>query len=703
MAEESARSSEDPLIAALPPATDYITYLTLLEYQLKPGNLQTLNRLLSEDSGTLAEEIGWDLLRLVLPMLNEVPQAANSCLDIIARRGNPREVVVRLAEELEKLGHQPLEKDDDEASIKKDEGESDGLPTFPGEAKRVHLGEMKLDGMPETETIEHTSTDAEEPASIEQAPVDTAQQDQLVFKALVSMLCVVHPRIKTQYPSRFLATSLPAALGAYRRMDTSLAATESFFLCLSKLGGKQIPPLPPRASTGSVPAASDGASTSGLPASLPDPEAPAEADIGTNIASANEEAIIGRLLQAVLLEVVDEYMSSLQIHETPTMSWTSRLRERREPRRVVPGKQTEGEVWQKEEELRQRDELVSAALSLAKELRLDVLVEFEKAFSPSTEPERPEDEDEEPYEYPASPAHIPFTPTALLLLRAAQQFVSAPEASDPSFALISKALQTLTSLSGDTPYPAVQDSLHVLLYSTLMSPSQTKIESPSLLINVISTLTRAFTTVDPQLRDDAHHIATKLLHEQCDSETRIIIIKQTLRGSIQTSEPPNVIQLAGPGTQAIVRAAGVDWLKEELCRAIKPSTPSDVSHPSDSNPGINISTLDKENELSTLIFPPMPSAPEITPPHKDRISNFLVFTPFYISVLNLCCVVLSTAPSAETASLRTNATNMHSSLGPWLKYLLNDAWPEILSGSLSEVWACEDAFGRLKVILEKDV
>ena len=97
-------SPPDALVTALPPATDYITYLTLLEYQLTPENLPTLNTLLLADDGTLAEEIGWDLLKLVLPMLSEVPDEATRCLEIIAHRGNPREVVVKIAEELESLG-----------------------------------------------------------------------------------------------------------------------------------------------------------------------------------------------------------------------------------------------------------------------------------------------------------------------------------------------------------------------------------------------------------------------------------------------------------------------------------------------------------------------------------------------------------------------------------------------------------------------
>src|SRR5947209_6613088 len=142
----SQAEGESPLIAALPPQTDYITYLTILEYQLTPTNLPTLTGLLTNDDGTLAQEIGWDLLKLVLPLSEEVPEEAGRCLGVVARRGNPREVVVRVAEELEKLGHDGDNSGTDQEF--EDDVIGDELRTFPGEAERIHLGPMTLQGMP---------------------------------------------------------------------------------------------------------------------------------------------------------------------------------------------------------------------------------------------------------------------------------------------------------------------------------------------------------------------------------------------------------------------------------------------------------------------------------------------------------------------------------------------------------------------------
>ncbi|KAF3483296.1 uncharacterized protein GIQ15_02620 [Arthroderma uncinatum] len=59
----------DPLIEALPPATDYLTYLTLVEYQLTPARLPILHQVLQDE--TLTINIGWDLA--VLEAYTEFP------------------------------------------------------------------------------------------------------------------------------------------------------------------------------------------------------------------------------------------------------------------------------------------------------------------------------------------------------------------------------------------------------------------------------------------------------------------------------------------------------------------------------------------------------------------------------------------------------------------------------------------------------
>src|SRR5450755_1720909 len=90
-------ADEDPLLKALPPATDYLTYLTILEYQLTPGRLPLLHDILQDDK--LTANIGWDLVHLLLPLL----PASEQCLQDVAKLGNPREVVLKVTESLEEI------------------------------------------------------------------------------------------------------------------------------------------------------------------------------------------------------------------------------------------------------------------------------------------------------------------------------------------------------------------------------------------------------------------------------------------------------------------------------------------------------------------------------------------------------------------------------------------------------------------------
>jgi len=409
----TGKQLEDPLIAALPPNTDYITYLTILEYQLTPQNLSTLNRLLKDDDGTLATEIGWDLLKLVLPILRVEPARARECLDIIARRGNPREVIIRVAEELETLGH------DDSDNVEADPIEaSDGLPTFAGEAPRVHLGDMTLHGMPKS-----VKDDAQNdnPEYNDHGP--DAAIAELKLQTLLAMLGALHPRIKTQRPSRFLATSLPAALGAYRRLSMGAETTSSFLNTLTKLATKKRPALPPRVSTSNVLSTSTDMSTgvNDVSAPLPDPESKTEENTASQAIASNELAINQRLIQAVLLEIIDEYTAASADPQPPL---TARLRAHFEPLSITSTRRSQLDALISNEQATHADSLRSNFVTAAQDLKLDVLTALQKHNSPSAEQiEAEEDEQQEESEYPTSPSQIPFSATGLLLIYSAQKYL----------------------------------------------------------------------------------------------------------------------------------------------------------------------------------------------------------------------------------------------------------------------------------------
>ena len=70
-----------------PPATDALTYLTIVETNLSPEVLPTLEDILED--AELTRDIGWDLVE----MLISVP-GSQGCLETVARLGNPREVII---------------------------------------------------------------------------------------------------------------------------------------------------------------------------------------------------------------------------------------------------------------------------------------------------------------------------------------------------------------------------------------------------------------------------------------------------------------------------------------------------------------------------------------------------------------------------------------------------------------------------------
>ncbi|OAP64875.1 hypothetical protein AYL99_00847 [Fonsecaea erecta] len=767
--------AEDPLVSALPPATDYMTYLTLLEYQLTPQNLPTLSRLLGDDDGKLAEEIGWDLLKLILPMLKETPEEANRCLEIVARRGNPREVVVRVAEELEKLSDEAQGSDnEDDFDERHDEDE---LPTFPGEAPRVHLGQMTLQGM----SADSPSNKGAGESSIAQ---ETVSDKALKLQALFNMLSILHSRIKTQFPSRFLATSLPAALGAYRQVPISAVTTSSFLTMLEKIAGKKRPPLPPRSSTqGERPSSSKPAQdvpTSAAP--LPDPEAKAEVeDTGVNEPSQDEKAIIFRLLDAVLLEVLDEYMSSLATHDHPSMSWTARLREHCEPRRVVSGRPTETDVWDKTPELQERDALLARFFSISKQMQLDSNQEITKLVH--------EDEDEDvgnPYhdpnaasEYPTTPSQIPFPRAGVIFLHAYQSYMN-PSDTEPLLTTseLTKLIAHSFPLSAtpSIPLPPLQDSLLSLLYKRTLAVTAaptTPQPSPAKFLLLISTLTQLFTiTPYPTLRDSAHYIATKLLHAYPDPPVRLQVIAQTLRGDTLSTnwaeiedelggtEPPapgideetgltrstsalqpHPIPLAPPQQLGSLKAVGVDWLKDEFLEwistkprvqaeegtavvgALDPSvillTPEDTSAKEVASEDKDTATL----SLLDLLFPPdLPSVALLsTSPEEsssDNLAEFLLSIPFYISTLNLICIVLPHLPLSlhPTSSLKARISTHLSYLTNALNLLLEllrhaqaststtatgSGHDGFLEESRADIYAFQDACIRATGVWEK--
>ena len=312
----SLATSIEAVTISRPPVTDIPTYLTILESHMRPELLPTLLEIL-QDHG-LTAEIGWDLVGLLTPLLPE----SRACLIEVARWGNPREVMLTL---LEALG-------------------------------RVHpLSPPALE-----------DADPAESAGAGSGIKDDRQR-ALVFevKTLLELLCLVHPRLKTSFPSRFVSTTLQAVLGRYDDIPRLLPrplvdeVTLSIIRLVRTLAGKKRPALPPRPSTRDV------IVTARAP---PDPEAGGDGQSSDQTPSSGELAIQKRLLQSFVTHVLEEYLLSFgPADEVPGVAWAARLQERVHPEKIVPHKASLTTRFTQEPSLRARQEIVSQLVVCARD------------------------------------------------------------------------------------------------------------------------------------------------------------------------------------------------------------------------------------------------------------------------------------------------------------------------------------------------
>ncbi|EPE03124.1 yap-binding protein [Ophiostoma piceae UAMH 11346] len=342
------------LLEARPPASDRFTYLTLIDEHLSPELLPTLHEVLQDAS--LTQELGWDLVDMLVPLL----PASEACLDDVARLGNPREVILKVLEVLEHL--RPSKQDDDDGDF-----------------------EAGQDQDPELD-----------PAS--DKPKVDAKEDEATtqtFVALLGMLALLHRRLKTKYPSRFLETTLRTILSAYqpdrpgmttavlglvrslatrrrpappiRRSDSQLSE-----LALARTNSNTASPAAAAVASSTLePDPAGSATTSAIgkvgadhvgrsddsAVSVPDPEADDQV-------APSEGAIQQRLLQSFLTCVIDAYVNAND------MAWAPRLIEYYNPKKVVPGRPTQLHEFREIPVKIARDQSVSQMVALALDLGL---------------------------------------------------------------------------------------------------------------------------------------------------------------------------------------------------------------------------------------------------------------------------------------------------------------------------------------------
>ncbi|KAJ5948658.1 YAP-binding/Alf4/Glomulin [Penicillium verhagenii] len=480
--------AENPLVKALPPATDYLTYLTLLEYQLTPKRLPLLHRLLQDEK--LTTNIGWDLIKLLLPML----PASTDCLHDVARLGNPREVILRVSEALMQL--QP---DDDDENLTDDGSEDRPLP-------------------------KHT----------------------LQFNCLLAMLSELHTRIQTKSPSRFIATSLQAALEAYTSMPSD-ETTLAFLEFLRDLSPNKRPAPPPRSNSQSTVLRVNSIS------SAPDPEAEADP------ALANEAILVEKFIQFGLMEVLKVYLLSHSSPMDPGMSWTVRMQEHFLPALKLP-EQSQSNAYANTKELKERDMIMGKIVALSR----DVGIESADLISIIS---RSPDDQPQPLDFeepPTSANDISLERHGSLLLLAARAagatlFRSGqPVPSIPIFpdlALVYKNFlgdtESLDEVSYGQPQ-ALIDSLLALTVCALQDPIPTP-SSDTEFKNFVITLTGCTSNKEYGI---VRQIPATIVHSYPSEITRFKLIR-TILGD-------NRLQSA--------RDSAVSWLKDETIGATSSST-----------------------------------------------------------------------------------------------------------------------------------
>ncbi|KKK18674.1 hypothetical protein P175DRAFT_0505038 [Aspergillus ochraceoroseus IBT 24754] len=515
-------AEEDPLIRALPPATDYLTYLTLLEYQLTPARLPTLHKLLQDE--VLTTNIGWDLVKLLLPMLPE----STECLQDIACLGNPREVILRVCDALMQL--HPTDHEDEIESVD----------------SQFQAGE---DNRKDTHTQSEKSTGGTESAvDTKPLPLHVVQ-----FNTLMAMLSILHSRIRTKVPSRFLATSLQAALEAYTSMPTN-ETTIAFLEFLRDVSPSKRPAPPPR-----VPSESSVLRLS--EASAPDPEA----EISSPSLSGSEEPLlIRRFLQFGLIELLKSYVLSCSGPVDPGMSWTVRLQEKLHPKTKMPGTASPTNVYLNTKLLGERDTIIAKITALSRDFGLDDKQLLEVVLRPPADQPPPLDFED----IPKQVDDIPLERHGSLVLLAARAAVAELFSSGrpPHIPIFPDLASVFANFVGgfhsidEVAFEKPQVLLDSLLTLTVLS-MQSPIATPSSEAEFMDFILSVTACTVRQSYGTVRKIPGVIIHSNSSEIARFKVIRKVLEDD--HLQP--------------IKERAIDWLKNEILEASSKVSNSNTS------------------------------------------------------------------------------------------------------------------------------
>ncbi|KAF4626503.1 hypothetical protein G7Y89_g11655 [Cudoniella acicularis] len=481
MASSSTPSADalTAIIESLPPASDYMTYLTILESHLSPDILPKLNEILQD--AELTQNIGWDLIHLLLPLPD-----GEKCLGTVARLGNPREVVLKVTEALELLKLDAAEEDDQEGE--------------------------------------------EEEAQENETPAGSGPTNVDKFCILLNLLSTLHPRIKTKYPSRFLSTSLMAVLAAFRPSNQATLAVISFVHTIS---GKKRPPLPGRKSSINIPVVQNGSKAD---ESAPDPEAQDEDPREAAIQKKLLQSFVLHILEDYVNANSLEWSARMQESFEPTKVVTGR-RSLGEAYREDPLLQTRDVIVGQLVIPFQLLEMLTNIQALARDLGLSDYKELLDAIYRSDD--TPEDEESEE-NYPTSPGDIPLAQAGSLFLITYFVFSSVlfeSKAPEPGLSIFPDHAKLVKHFIGTTG-PAnigseAQGTIDAVLAIGLWLEQNNQfvsgpLEDDDFLQHLQSISLLSANTPSPTLRYAAHTLTSAILHAHPLDRLRLTFISDTL-------------------------------------------------------------------------------------------------------------------------------------------------------------------------------
>jgi hypothetical protein len=601
----------NPLIDALPPKSDYLTYLTIIEYNLSTENLSTLHEVLQDEA--LATNIGWDLVHLLVPLLPESEQ----CLQDVANLGNPREVILKVTESLRLIAFDDL----DERQSLADQDEEDDIRA------RADTSSYPLRMSVPADTADISGSARSQ--AIELAPPLPLPVNQ--FIALCSMSPILHRRIKTTYPSRFMSTSLQAILASFSNASTHREEMiDAIVKTVKSLSGVRRPQLPTRRSSNMLSTSTSAAAKTGADPEEKEDSAPA----------AQESAIQNRLFQAFVTHVTEEYMLNLPRQDSvPGAAWCSRLMEKTYPDRQIPRTQSITDRFHTDEGLEKRADAVGNLVALAKDLKITDQDLLEAAITVEKVPAHLGDEEAPP----KSAEEIPLSRLGSLLLYAARRssniLYESASRDSASFSLfpdhhelVKNCLASPDMGAGQlgTEPEALIDSVLALSLVCLEIDSIGVPESDEEFNHYLQTLAFLSSNCpDSNLRGHAHYITTTVLRSQPDDKVRLDFIRDTLEHCPYEN----------------LKVSAVGWVKGET---IESNPPTPISgHEHDSN--TEDSTSDDKSVFGTPYA--LESLGPFLFPHiqclasdasiSDAWTDFQVNVSFYLASLNLLYLLLT--------------------------------------------------------------